>query len=166
MIYLSAGTAATDHGARTAAPAICNTRGGLLRGLVTGALLSLTCAMPGAALGDERLEAALAVVDPPDHTEIDRIVDMLVTNDMEAEALRERLTRVYSSPDFRRRTAQVYARHLSTTELRYLARTFEHPVFRKYRSLAPALMIELAEIERDLISQFDELDEGGSDMTP
>ena len=126
-----------------------------LRHLLAGVMLSLSLSLPGGVQADEHLQAALAVVEPPIGEEIDRIVDSVAdgADPADRKRYRDRLERVYGSNEFRQRSAEAYARHLSAEELRFLAETMAHPVFRRYRQIAPELMAELAEIERDVFAR-------------
>lgn len=130
--------------------------GGFLRHLFHGLMLALTLSLPSGLQADERLEAAMAIVVPPAPSDVDRMVGNLARtrrdSPRETQALRARLVRMYGSDEFRLRTARVYAKYLSEEELRYLAETLQHPVFRRYRALAPEIMLELAAIEREMFS--------------
>jgi len=131
---------------------------GPFRHLFAGVLLALTLSLPSGVQAGEHLDAALAVVVPPEKADIEQIVDLLAASHgtTKRSELRSRLERLYRSKEFRHRAAAVYAGHLSQEELEYLAETFEHPVFRKYRRIVPRLMLELAEVERDLFSRSDQ----------
>jgi hypothetical protein len=60
---------------------------------------------------------------------------------------------MYRSNAFRSGVAHAYMRHFTAEELAHLAETFQHPVFRKYRQVAPQLFLELAAIEREMFAQ-------------
>lgn len=127
---------------------------GPVRGLIAVVLLGTVLGSSGFVRADDHLQAALAVVVPPDDADIERIIEAVSVRDgaTDVAALRQRLRTLYRSEEFRIRTARIYARHLSEAELTYLAETLDHPVFRKYRQLAPRLMVELAELEREMLT--------------
>lgn len=128
-----------------------------LRHVFAAVMLALTLSLPSGVQADERLEAAMAIVVPPDQTDVERLIEtMTLRGDVDdAEALRARLLRLYRSDEFRQRTARVYAKYLTEAELRYLAETLQHPMFRRYREVAPEMMLELAELERDLFARVE-----------
>jgi hypothetical protein len=127
------------------------------RRVFSGVMLALTLSLPSGVQADDRVEAAMAIVVPPDRSDVERLIETLaISSDAEDKrALREQLLRLYESDEFRQRTARVYAKYLSADELRYLAETLQHPVFRRYREIAPAIMLELAALERDLFARFE-----------
>lgn len=142
-----------------ARPQRCTSRRGardLLRHVFPAVMLALALSLPSGVQAEDHLDAAMAIVVPPDPSEVEKIIQtMALRGDAEAtEALRAQLLRLYRSDEFRQRTARVYAKYLSEDELRYLAETFQHPVFRRYRALAPDIMLELAELERDLFASM------------
>ena len=126
----------------------------LLRHLFPAVMLAMTLSLPSGVQADGRFEAAMAIVVPPDQSDVERLIEIMALEDdpENARVLQAQLLRLYRSEEFRQRTARVYAKYLSEDELHHLAETFQHPAFRRYREVAPEIMVELAALERDLFA--------------
>lgn len=126
---------------------------GPLPGFFLGATL-LALSLPANAASQEHLNAALRLIQPPSDSELKQIRDLTCESQSVATAPPERLVDVYRNGELRTRIAEVYTRYLTLQDLKYLQAAFDSEVFRKYKRVAPLIVVEVLALEEETIRKF------------